>query len=85
MGTTITVRNIDPKDKSWLKQEARIVGISMEEFVRRLIRDNCEKSERISQPSEIFRRYFGPEHGIDLPLNERFRYQPVLLPCENKK
>ena len=85
MSTTITVRNIDPKDKSWLEQEARKVGISMEVFVRRLIRESREKSERISQPSEVFRRYFGPEHGIDLPLNERFGYQPVLLPCENKK
>ena len=35
MSSTITVRE-DPGDKSWLKREAREVGVSMEEFVRRL-------------------------------------------------
>ena len=84
MNTTITVRNIDPVDKLWLKAEARHVGISMEEFVRRLIRENREKSERHTKPSEIFRRYFGPEHGIDLPLDERFGYKPVSF-AEKKK
>ena len=38
MRTTITVRGIDPGDKSWLKHEAHLTGVSMEEFVRRLIR-----------------------------------------------
>ena len=69
MNTTITVRNIDPADKSWLKREASLVGLSKEEYVRRIIRESREKSERQSKPSEVFRRYFGPEHGIDLPLN----------------
>ena len=72
MSTTITVRNIDPIDKAWLKREAHSVGISMEECVRQLIREKREKSEQVSQPSEVFRRHFGPENGIDLPLNERF-------------
>ena len=85
MSTTITIRNIDPIDKSWLQQEAHRRGISMEEFVRRLIRKNRENSQRISKPSEIFRRYFGPEHGIDLPLNEWFGCQPLILQDENKK
>lgn len=85
MSTTITVRNIDPVDKLWLKHEAHLDGISMEEFVRRLIRENREKSERHSKPSEIFRRYFGPEHGVDLPLDERFSYKPVLSLNKNLK
>ena len=37
MGTSITVRDIDPGDKSWLRREARQTGVSMEELVRRLI------------------------------------------------
>ena len=32
MSSGITVRDIDPGDKSWLKREARDVGVSMEEF-----------------------------------------------------
>ena len=35
MSSSITVRDIDPGDKSWLKREARQVGVSMEELVRR--------------------------------------------------
>ena len=38
MSTSITVRDIDPADKSWLRREARQTGVSMEELVRRLIR-----------------------------------------------
>ena len=34
MRTSLTVRDIDPADKSWLGREARNVGVSMEEFVR---------------------------------------------------
>ena len=82
MSTTITVRDIDPEDKSWLKREAHSAGISMSEFVRHLIREKREQSEQMSQPSAVFRRYFGSENGIDLPLNKRFGYQPVFSPNE---
>ena len=37
MTISITVRDIDPGDKSWLRREARHIGVSMEELVRRLI------------------------------------------------
>ena len=81
----MTVRDIDPEDKSWLKREAHSAGISMEEFVRRLIREKREQSEQMSPPSAVFRKYFGPKNGIDLPLNERFGYQPVFSPNETNK
>ena len=56
MGSVITVRDIDPGDKSWLQREARHYGILMEEFVRRLIREKREKSERHAPPpSAAFR------------------------------
>ena len=29
MGFTLTVRNVDPEDKSWLQRQARQVGVSM--------------------------------------------------------
>ena len=72
MTSTITVRNIDPRDKAWLKREARQVGVSMEEFVRRLIRQKRANNERRATPSEAFERYFGPEHGVELLLPERY-------------
>lgn len=77
MSSVITVRSIDPGDKSWLKREARDSGVSMEEFVRRLIREARERAERRTKPSEVFKRFFGPEHGIDLPPPDRYGYRPV--------
>ena len=77
MSSTITVRDLDPGDKSWLKREAREVGVSMEEFVRRLIREKREQSRRRPKPSEAFGRYFGPENGIELPPLPRYRYRMI--------
>ena len=77
MSATITVRRMDPADKAWLKSEARLAGISMEEFVRRIIRDKREALRRRMRPSEAFGRYFGPEHGVELPLRGCYGYRPV--------
>ena len=74
MSSTVTVRDIDPADKAWLKQEARQVGVSMEEFIRRLIREKRTKAEYRATPSKAFRRYFGPEHGVELP-DRRYAYR----------
>ena len=54
MSTSLTVRDIDPADKSWLRREARHVGVSMEEFVRRLIHEKRTRTERRPKPSEAF-------------------------------
>ncbi len=77
MSSTITVRRIDAGDKAWLKSEARRAGVSMEEFVRRLIRDRREKSRSRGKPSEAFKQHFGPKHGIELPPRVRYGYRPV--------
>ena len=79
MGSTVAVRGLEPNDKSWLKREARRLGISMEEFVRRLIREERERAERRAKPSEAFRRYFGPESGVELPPPARYGYRPAEL------
>ena len=83
MNSAITVRDIDPGDKAWLKREARQVGVSMEEFVRRLIREKRVNSERRAKPSEAFERYFGPEHGVELPPPDRYGYRPVSFADED--
>ena len=84
MGSVITVRNIDLGGKSWLKREARQLDVLMEEFVRRLIREKREKAERCMKPSEAFRQFFGPEHGVDLPPPERHGYRPVTFSEKNQ-
>lgn len=77
MGTSIVIRGIDPGDKSWLRREARQAGVSMEELVRRLIRETRAKRERRLKPSEAFARYFGEEHGVELPPSARVGYKPL--------
>ena len=34
--------------------------------------------------SEIFKQYFGPEHGVELPPPERYGYTPVEFAVESK-
>lgn len=77
MGSTLTVRRIRPGDKAWLRREAHRAGISMEEFVRRLIREERERSPGRVKPSEAFRRHFGPEHGVELPATRGYGYRTV--------
>ena len=78
MGTSsITVRNIDPADKSWLRRQARQTGVSMEELVRRLIHEKRTKTERRPRPSEAFARHFGEDHGVELPPPVRCGYKPL--------
>ena len=72
-----TVRDIDPGDKSWPKREAREVGVSMEELVRRLIREKRTKTERRSKLSEAFARHFCEDHGVELPRRALWRYRPA--------
>ena len=77
MSSVITVRDLDQGDRAWLRREARHAGLSMGEYVRRLIREKRKEVERRRKPSEVFRRHFGPEHGIELPLTRSYRHKPV--------
>ena len=77
MSTSITVRDIDPGDKSWLRREARRTGVSTEELVRRLIHEKRTKTERRLKPSEACARQFGEKHGVELPPPVRRGYQPL--------
>ena len=83
MNSSITVRDIDPGTRLWLKLQARHVGVSMEEFVRRLIREKRVNSERRAKPSDAFQQYFGTEHGVELPPPERYGYRPVSFADED--
>lgn len=61
-------------------------GFLMKEFAcrLRLIIEKREKTERREPPSQAFRRYFGPEHGVELPLPRCYGYRPVTLPDEGR-
>ncbi len=82
MGTRITVRDLDPGDKSRLRREARQIGISIEELVHRLIHEKRTKSERRPKPSEAFAE-FKDVYVIDAEfgrLIERFLSPEHILP-----
>ena len=48
----------------------------MEEFVRRLIHEKREKTERRPKPSKAFARHFGEWYGVELPAPPRCGYRP---------
>lgn len=80
MSFVITVRGLNPSEKSWLKAEAREAGISMEEFVRRMIRRQREQDSHSESVADLFLRHFGPEHGVELPPRQQYSYRPVQFP-----
>ena len=85
MNASITVRDIDPGDKSWLRREARQVGVSTEELVRRLFHEKRTKAERRLKPSEAFARHFGERNGVDLPPPVLRGYRPLLFSREDEE
>ena len=84
LNTSITFRDIGPGDKFWLRCEARQIGVSMEELVRRLIHEKRTKTERCLKPSEAFARYLGEKHGVELPPPVRHCYQPLSFSPDEK-
>ena len=80
MSSAITVRGLNPSETSWLKAEAREAGISMEEFVRRMIRRQRERHSHVESVADLFLRHFGPEHGVELPPRQQYGYRPVEFP-----
>ena len=85
MSSVTIVSRIDPGDKSWLKREARRAGVSMAQFVRLLVREKRERTERREKPSDVFRRHFGPEHGVQLPPRGRYGYKPPAFVGKNEQ
>ena len=77
MSTRLTVRDIDPADKSRLRREARDVGVSMEEFVRGLIQEKRARTERRPKPSEAIAVHFGERQGVERPPAGRCAYRPL--------
>ena len=50
----------------------------MEDFVRCLIHEKRENTERRSKPSKAFARLFGERYGVELPATAALRLQAVV-------
>lgn len=66
MSSTITIRDVNPGDRVWFQAEAKNLGLSTEEFARRIIHEKRQQARRNEKPSDVFRRHFGEEGGVDL-------------------
>ena len=84
MSSTATVQEIDPRDQAWALRKAHLAGISTEEFVRRIVREKRERATRRTRPSDAFRHYFGPEHGVELLLPGRYGQRRAELTVEKE-
>lgn len=71
----LSVRRLDPNVYKRLRTRAAKHGISMEEEVRQIISQAVLAPEKMS---DVFRKYFGPDNGIDLDeLNQRKPHGPM--------
>jgi len=70
---TLTIRNLDESLKTRLRVRAAERGHSMEEEAREILKENLAgKSAGTGENlSDVFRRLFGPENGVDLELPPR--------------
>lgn len=68
---TLTIRKLDPAVKERLRVRAAQHGHSMEEEVRRILGESCGAAPRPDNLTDIARRLFGEEHGVELELPTR--------------
>ena len=68
---SITIRNLDDEVKKALRVQGAINGRSMEEEARLILRDALIRTKDTRDLPSIFRKHFGPSHGVDLELPER--------------
>jgi antitoxin FitA len=74
---SITIRKLDDRLKSQLKQRAAQHGRSMEEEARMILRESLGR-ERPKNAADIALELFGPKRGfkLDLPPRAPFRLPP---------
>ncbi len=70
----ISIRKLDKRVYEQLRLRAKKHGVSMEEEARRIIYQAVSAPNKISL---IFRKYFGAENGVDLPISKRKPHEPM--------
>jgi plasmid stability protein len=74
---SISVRKLDEETMEGLRVRAARHGVSMEEEVRRLIRQAVAAPEKLG---DLMYELFGPENGVDLDLPKRGSRDPIEFP-----
>jgi len=71
---SLSVRKIDKTVYERLRVRAALHGVSMEEEVRQII---VQAVTAPVQVSAVFKKYFGPEHGIEITIPKRKPHDPM--------
>lgn len=74
--SNISVRKIDEETHTILQSMAQEQGISMEELVRRILKDVTSRPANIGT---FFLKCFGAENGIELEIPSRQTHEPIDL------
>lgn len=70
----LSVRKLDDETLSALRVQAAQHGISMEEEARRILKRAVKRPEKLG---DLAISLFGPEHGVDLPLEKHEPHHPL--------
>ena len=70
----LSVRKLDEETLARLRLRAASHGISMEEEVRRILKQAVASPERLG---ELALEMFGPQHGVDLTLSKHLPHEPL--------
>ena len=73
---SLTVRKLDEETLMRLRVRATQHGVSMEEEVRRILREAVSGPDRLG---DFALRMFGPIHGVDLKLPDHEPHTPIDL------
>ncbi len=69
----ISIRELDDEVVRRLRTRAARERVSVEELVRRILRDATRPSANIA---DLAAKYFGPEHGVELHISRRDPPEP---------
>lgn len=71
---SLSVRKIDKAVYERLRVRAALHGVSMEEEVRKII---VQAVSAPMQISEVFKKHFGAQNGVELSIPERKPHHPL--------
>lgn len=72
----LSVRKLDEETLTRLRVRAASHGVSMEEEVRRILKQAVGAPERLG---DLALQLFGPQHGVDVELPDHRPHVPVDL------
>ena len=70
----LSVRKLDEETLARLRVRAASHGVSMEEEVRRILKESVAAPERLG---DLALQLFGPQYGVDLSLPSHHPHEPM--------